>query len=134
MPADTVPNSAAMLWVSQWSAGWAPAVPANLGDWRIGFGNTPATIASQWFLPAIGWIVEISNATNVPNPIPLGAHTPSTLVPSAPGNDYTQLPFYCVLNNVTSNQTIYLNCEIPYINFDIDTIQVYAPFLLYQRQ
>ena len=134
MPPDTVANSTAMLWWQDWSAEWGPGSPMALGDYRIGWSDTPATPVTSWFAPATGWIIEVSNATNVPNPIPAGAHVRTSFVPNTPGNDYQQLPQFTILSNVSSNQTIYCNIEIPYSGWQMSNVNVTAPWLLYQRQ
>lgn len=135
MPSDTVANSAALLYFSAWAMDWfTPASPNELMDYRLGFSAIEDSPVTSWYRPVAGFIVPPSNTSLVPSPILAGPHTPSTSTPGAPGNDYTQLPYYVVLNPVVANQTIYANVESAYAQNNINSAAISIAHLVYQKR
>lgn len=132
MPADCVPGSSAMLYSAGFSANsWAPLLPANIMDFRFGFSATAASAIASWFSPAVGgFLVQPNNTNNVPQPLPLLPHTPASIT----NPDYTNLPTWILLDNVSPNQTIYCNVEVPYGGDSVAGVSVAAPYLMYLAQ
>ena len=133
IPANAVPNSTVLLYWLSWSTSWGPTPVNSLYDFRLGFGSTPSTPVNTWFPTGTGFIVQVGNTTNVPNPIPALPHTQTSLTPGTSGYDYTQLPNYVILNNVNPGQVIYVNIECPYPGQRLSNVTINAPYMIYQK-
>jgi len=123
IPADAVPGSTVLAYVSGWTAEWSPPNPGNLLHYIMGLASDPDS--TNWYSNPWGFVVEAGNTTNVPNPIPYGANATSS---------YVQLPGFVCIPNVQPGQLVYLNVNPLYLGDDITRIGVIIPYMVYQRQ
>ena len=130
IPADAVPNSCALLYVTGYGVdSWDANSGLDVMEYNTYFARVLGDYSTRFF-PDFGFVAQVGNPNGVPANI--------LQVPHFPANqsvlDYIQQPTWIALDNINPNETIYAVARIayPYISFSNPSIT--APYLLYLKQ